>query len=112
MSNSHIFLQDYLCLSFSPGSGELGPHGSTVVCVECRPVRCGRLRSLVECRVNGKPIRYVCVCVCVCVYVCVRVCVCVCVCVCKGVDVCTNARVHTHAVRMSFCVVGIGTDSC
>ena len=57
--------QDHACLRFSPSSGELQLWGSIVVCVECRSERTGQLRSLVECQLNGRPVRCACGCVCI-----------------------------------------------
>jgi hypothetical protein len=45
---------DYECLDMSPSSGQLLPNSSATVQVQCTPKeRCGRLRTVIECIIEG-----------------------------------------------------------
>ena len=51
----HVYSsQDHDCVHFNPHTFTLSPHTVTNVTVECRPLTTGRLRSTVQCVVEGK----------------------------------------------------------
>ena len=51
------YMQDHACLHFTPSKLTLLPHSNNTVTVDCRPLFTGRLRSIVQCDVEGKVIR-------------------------------------------------------
>lgn len=51
------YMQDHACLHFTPSHFTLLPHSNNTVTVECHPLFTGRLRSIVQCEVEGKVIR-------------------------------------------------------
>ena len=52
-------VQDHACLHFTPPIVSIPPHSVTTVTVECCPHFVGRLRSIVQCVVEGKVIQWV-----------------------------------------------------
>lgn len=54
---TYMYMQDHACLHFTPSQLTLLPHSNNTVTVNCRPLFTGRLRSIVQCEVEGKVIR-------------------------------------------------------